>query len=209
MMSFTDKQLEIIQVAEALFAEKGFDGTSIRDISAKAGVNVAMVSYYFGSKEKLLESLMLHRIADLRLQLESIVGLEASPIEKMLKVTEVYLHKLAANCDMYKIVQQEMANGKRQINSHSFNEVRTANMDLIRKVVEEGQKQGVFQQAVKVELLPNLIVGSFMHLTTNRSYYQQILALTETSFDQYLQIDFVKHIQQTLMGLLCHPPQNA
>ncbi|OYU84912.1 MAG: TetR family transcriptional regulator [Flavobacterium sp. BFFFF2] len=208
-MAFTDKQLEIIQVAEALFAEKGFDGTSIRDISAKADVNVAMVSYYFGSKEKLLEALVLHRIADMSLQLENIVGLEASPKDKILKVTEVYLHKLAANCDMYKIVQQEMAHGKRQLNSDAFNEVRTANMDLIRKIVEEGQRQGAFQQNVKVELLPNLMVGSFMHLTTNRSYYQQIMQLTDDSFAQYLQVDFVKHIQQTLMGLLCHPPQNV
>jgi AcrR family transcriptional regulator len=208
-MAFTDKQLEIIQVAEALFAEKGFDGTSIRDISAKADVNVAMVSYYFGSKEKLLEALVLHRIADMSLQLENIVGLEASPKEKMLKVTEVYLHKLAANCDMYKIVQQEMAHGKRQLNSEAFNDVRTANMDLIRKIVEEGQRQGTFQQNVKIELLPNLMVGSFMHLTTNRSYYQQILHLTDESFSQYLQVDFVKHMQQTLMGLLCHPPQNV
>ncbi|HNO01068.1 MAG TPA: TetR family transcriptional regulator, partial [Chitinophagaceae bacterium] len=40
--------------AEKLFAEKGYNGTSVRDIAEKAGINLAMVSYYFGSKEKLL-----------------------------------------------------------------------------------------------------------------------------------------------------------
>ena len=52
MTEFNEKQLEILQVAEQLFAEEGFDGTSVRDIAKKANVNIAMISYYFGSKEK-------------------------------------------------------------------------------------------------------------------------------------------------------------
>ena len=54
MHDFNDKQIQILQVAEKLFAEKGFDGTSIRAISKLAKINIAMVSYYFGSKEKML-----------------------------------------------------------------------------------------------------------------------------------------------------------
>ncbi len=54
----SDKREHILIVAEELFAEKGFDGTSVRDIAQRAGVNLAMISYYFGSKEKLLESLI-------------------------------------------------------------------------------------------------------------------------------------------------------
>ena len=45
---------KLIQAAEALFAERGFDGTSVRDITTAAGVNSALVRYYFGSKEGLL-----------------------------------------------------------------------------------------------------------------------------------------------------------
>ena len=48
----TDKKEHIINHAVELFAEKGFEGTSIRDLAARAEVNVAMVNYYFGSKEK-------------------------------------------------------------------------------------------------------------------------------------------------------------
>jgi AcrR family transcriptional regulator len=56
-----DKREHILSVAEELFGEKGFDGTSVRDIAQSAGVNLAMISYYFGSKEKLLESLIEFR----------------------------------------------------------------------------------------------------------------------------------------------------
>ena len=48
---------KIFLAAEKLFAEKGFAATSTRDIAKNAGVNVSMISYYFGSKEKLFEEI--------------------------------------------------------------------------------------------------------------------------------------------------------
>jgi AcrR family transcriptional regulator len=46
----------ILDAAEALFAEHGFAGTSLRTITARAGVNLAAVNYHFGSKEALLRA---------------------------------------------------------------------------------------------------------------------------------------------------------
>lgn len=53
-----NKKQVIIDAAVSLFNAKGFDGTSVRDIASRAGVNVALISYYFGGKRSLLESLM-------------------------------------------------------------------------------------------------------------------------------------------------------
>ena len=49
-----DVRERIFLAAERLFAERGFDGVSVRDIVQAAGVNLAAVSYYFGSKSELL-----------------------------------------------------------------------------------------------------------------------------------------------------------
>jgi AcrR family transcriptional regulator len=46
----------ILDAAEALFAQHGFAGTSLRTITARAGVNLAAVNYHFGSKEALLRA---------------------------------------------------------------------------------------------------------------------------------------------------------
>ncbi len=62
MTDKTDKKEHILTVAEQLFGDKGFDGTSVRDIAHGADVNLAMISYYFGSKEKLLEALIEYRV---------------------------------------------------------------------------------------------------------------------------------------------------
>ena len=46
----------ILEAAEGLFAEKGYESTSLREITAKARVNLSSVHYHFGSKEGLIEA---------------------------------------------------------------------------------------------------------------------------------------------------------
>ena len=87
--NFNDKQIQILEVAEILFAEKGFDGTSIRNIAKLAKINIAMVSYYFGSKERLLESLIVYRTSDLKNQLDSLLQEDLEPMEKIDKLIEL------------------------------------------------------------------------------------------------------------------------
>lgn len=53
----------IIETAEVLFAKHGYEGTSLRDITEHAGVNIAAVNYHFGSKEGLLTALLDRVIA--------------------------------------------------------------------------------------------------------------------------------------------------
>lgn len=55
----------ILDAAERLFADKGFDATSMRLITAAAGVNLAAVNYHFGSKAGLLEAVFRRRVEPL------------------------------------------------------------------------------------------------------------------------------------------------
>jgi len=58
----TDTKTQILDVAERLIAEKGFTGTTLRNIVSDAGVNLAAVHYHFGSKEELFRA-VVRRIA--------------------------------------------------------------------------------------------------------------------------------------------------
>jgi AcrR family transcriptional regulator len=62
-MTSTDTKTQIVRAAEVLFAREGYAGTSLRQITELAGVNVAAVNYHFGSKEKLLVELLDRVIA--------------------------------------------------------------------------------------------------------------------------------------------------
>lgn len=55
-----NKKELLLQSAKKLFAHQGFDKTSIREIALDAGVNSSMISYYFGSKEKMIPYIFEH-----------------------------------------------------------------------------------------------------------------------------------------------------
>ena len=86
-----DTRKAILDAAERLFADLGFDGASLRKITAKAGVNLAAAHYHFGSKEGLLRAALARRIGPLneeRLKLldeaESDTGKKVLSIESVL-----------------------------------------------------------------------------------------------------------------------------
>ncbi|HCI82282.1 MAG TPA: hypothetical protein DHW02_21620 [Ktedonobacter sp.] len=56
-MTTSDPKDRILEVAERLFAEKGLEAVSLRAVTAEAGVNIAAVNYYFGSKAALLQAM--------------------------------------------------------------------------------------------------------------------------------------------------------
>ncbi|EKT4520313.1 TetR/AcrR family transcriptional regulator [Flavobacterium psychrophilum] len=205
MTDFNDKQIEIILVAEKLFAEKGFDGTSIRDIAKTAGINIAMISYYFGSKEKLLESVVIFRISNLKLQLESIYEELLSPIEKIEKIIALYILRLYRNRNIYQILNFETASNKRNINFSAFTEVKKQNYLSFQKIIEEGQEKGIFKKNIIIPLIMPIVIGSLTHFNNSRLFFEDILGLkTENEFDNYIENEFTKHIQQTIKALLVY-----
>ncbi|GCE29065.1 TetR family transcriptional regulator [Dictyobacter alpinus] len=58
----------ILDAAEQLFAEKGFEATSLRHITTAACVNLAAVNYHFGSKSELLQTMLQRLIAPVKIQ---------------------------------------------------------------------------------------------------------------------------------------------
>ena len=58
----TDTKLRILDAAENLFGRRGFDATSLRDITGEAQVNLAAVNYHFQSKDSLIDAVIQRRI---------------------------------------------------------------------------------------------------------------------------------------------------
>lgn len=58
----------ILGAAEELFAQQGFAGTSLREVTSRADVNIAAVNYHFGSKENLVNEVFRRRMDDMSAQ---------------------------------------------------------------------------------------------------------------------------------------------
>ena len=86
--SSTSTKERILTAAETLFAQRGFDGASLRQLTAAAGVNLAAVNYHFGSKEKLVEQVFKRRLDALNqrrlAELAKVAGKPGTTLEDVL-----------------------------------------------------------------------------------------------------------------------------
>lgn len=202
-MNYNSKQIDILNVSLKLFAEKGFDGTSIRDIAKAADINVAMVSYYFGSKEKLLEAIIIYRVSDFRMILENLQTELISPIEKIKKFVSFYVNMLFQNKDFYQLVHFEMVNQKRACDFSAFSEINKKNLKLLQNIIEEGQKNGVFKSNCNSLLIPALVIGTFSQIYNNKKFYIEMLNLNDDkAFENYMLNTFKEDITNVVLGML-------
>lgn len=75
----SDTKERILEAAELLFAERGYDATSLRAITSRAGANLAAVNYHFQSKEALMQAVFARRLEPLnRARLAMLEKLEAA-----------------------------------------------------------------------------------------------------------------------------------
>lgn len=93
----------ILAVAERLFAERGIGFVSVRDITTEARANIAAISYHFGSKDGLLEAIVVERAAQLgKRRNELLDAIEASPrpqLRDLVAALVVPMAELAADHD--------------------------------------------------------------------------------------------------------------
>jgi len=181
----TDKRDHILQVAEQLFADKGFDGTSVRDIAEQAGVNLAMISYYFGSKEKLLKQLIEDRFSTTTRFLEEKSNSDAEePWEKVEWLVDYYVDKIVNTYRFYCILTQEYNTGRSDDIKDLIVKVKSENMERIKKIILEGQRKNVFRK-VDVELTMASMMGTIIQLINSRALYGKLLRIDHHDEETY------------------------
>jgi len=181
-----DKREQILQVAEQLFAEQGFDGTSVRDIAQHAGVNLAMISYYFGSKEKLLASLIEYRSQYTIGLLEELSKDEKlSPWDKMDKLVDFYVDKILTNHRFHNIMTHTYNTTRSDDIRTLITGLKLRNFEQIKKIIGDGQRKKIFRK-VDIELTMGSVMGSISQLTLSRGLYCSLLRIDATDDESYI-----------------------
>ena len=142
----TDTKQKILDAAEHLIAENGYSATSLRQIIAEAGVNLAAVHYHFGSKEDLLNELVMRKaqpVNEKRLELLARAMTEAAPrppsVEKILQAFMIPMAEAAGRDPQFvKVMGRILAEGLLpQIVEKNFKPVSGRFFGAIRMTVPE------------------------------------------------------------------------
>lgn len=149
----------LLEVAEKLFAERGLEGTSVRDIAKAAGLNLSLVSYYFGGKEGLYKELIRNFMMTIKSEIEKIIEVserEESTQENLKKVFSLMVRNFSEIREQHPymglILQRERLAGlphTREIYESLFTPLGQS----LVQVVTRAQKNGL----VRKDLNPLLI----------------------------------------------------
>jgi len=199
-----DKRVHILETAETLFAEHGYEGTSVRKLARKAHINVAMISYYFGSKEKLFQALMEYRAGASHEQLKELNQEASDPLIKIEKLVDLYVDKIFDNHRFHKILQREIALQQRSKMHDVIVDILMGNMNEIRKIIEDGQRKKIFRK-VDIECTIATLVGTISQVTKSSLLACKMINLdpeTNSIFDKKNKIRVKKHLVEILKNHL-------
>jgi AcrR family transcriptional regulator len=197
----TDKKEHIINIAVELFSTKGFEGTSIRELAAKAGVNIAMVNYYFGSKEKLFEALIENKVAYMKGKLEELVANKSlSEIEKIDVIIESYVERLLSQPAYHRVIHQELLVNQRESMHQSITNIFKRNMEMVKSIINVGIKKKVFKK-VDPELTMASIIGTINQVMLSKAMCLMLIEKGE-DFDPYTNKAFRKRLETHLKQMI-------
>ena len=158
-----DTKSKILAIAEELFAELGFDATSTRLIAKKAGVNIAMLNYYFGGKEGLYMAILERHITANRVRLQHINSDNISSFEKLDRFIDGYVDGMKRSICVQKLMYIEMSLSLRSKLSEQIIELLSKNLVEVKRIIDDGVANGSFAD-VDSDMLIASMFGTKIYL---------------------------------------------
>jgi TetR/AcrR family transcriptional regulator len=173
----------IMAAAETLFTERGFAGTSMRDIAIAADVGVSLIVHHFGSKEDLWDTIKQHRFANYATGQEDMLRTRAASADLLVESLRAYFRWLRDNPSFLRLMAWRDL--ERNV---TLSEQETRLITLSRQRMREAREAGWFQADVDPDLalfaIFTMLEGWFS--SAKRSYFSDLEAEDERYFDTIL-----------------------
>jgi AcrR family transcriptional regulator len=153
----------LVEVALRLFAERGFEGTSVQDVVAAAGVTKGAMYHYFGAKDDLLAEIYARVLRMQMERLTSFVEQDGPVADRLLAAAADVVVTTIENLDSTTVFFRSL----HQLTADTAAEVRRERRryhDTFRGMVVEGQQAGVFRDDIAADLVVDYFFGSVHHL---------------------------------------------
>ena len=208
-----DKKDHILDVAEKVFADLGFDGASTRLISSEAGVNMAMLNYYFGSKEGLFLAVFERKIYSFRTLLQNIGNDESiTSWDKLSKCIDNYVDRIIVNNCFQKLINRELTISRRGELNEKISKILMVNANEIKKILEEGVKNKTFSKDIDPQMVIATIFGTKNYIVNSPSVASQLLGhdiSDERYMEEKLKPRIKKYTKRLLKAYLTYENDNS
>lgn len=152
-----DTRRGILVAAERLFAEHGFSGVSVRDVTRVAGCNLGAVSYHFGSKEELFGAVMAAKMERFHEMMDEIRMASLSPELKLRRLLTDFAMEVLHRDPGFKVFFIESLTGGERLSQEAIRTVNERNR-LFHDIMADGIGSGLFRK-MDLEPLPWIFFG--------------------------------------------------
>lgn len=173
----SDTRTAILDAAAGLFARQGLDSTTIKAIGREAGVNPALLYYYFADKAALYLAVLERLISRFPAQLAQVAGRDAPPRDAVAAVIRMQAEIFLAEPLLPRLIARELADHEARHAAPVIREHAQRLLGALTALISRGQQSGVFRsdvtpQFAAVSCLSQLnwycIAGPAMDLILNR-----------------------------------------
>jgi AcrR family transcriptional regulator len=177
-----DSKSEILRHARALFGERGFDGTTLRELAARAEVNVAMVAYYFGDKEGLYLACIADLTQDRMTLIKQILVAPLSREDFAVKFRVCLLtlaSAMASEASLVRLILRELQNKRGQ--GEISDAVLRATLplyELIRGFLSDTLEKGIIAPRLNADLLTIQVMSMLVHPHSVEALMEKTLGYT-------------------------------
>lgn len=177
----------IMRAAEALFAERGFEATSIGEIALRAHVNRALLYYYFEHKEDLYHQLLQEGVEKLRAAVLTAINTTTSARDAVRTFLQGYLQLAHHNPGLVRIVYREIVGAQRGDEQ---------SQSLVRQFMQTiAQMEQVLQRGIhNGELIPHDTSKSVYLLLGMVNVFVTLAYLGQTSYPTEETVDHIMHV---------------
>ncbi|MDP4149822.1 MAG: TetR family transcriptional regulator [Bacteroidota bacterium] len=124
--------------ARTLFTRKGYAATRTRDIAKEAGINLALLNYYYRSKEKLFDLVILENFGQFVEGVRAIMNEQTTSLEEKIEgLVNLYIGKLLANPDLPLFILNEMRSNPKTLKSKGLTKDMLRNSHFMKQLTEE------------------------------------------------------------------------
>jgi len=151
---------KIKAAARKIFTKKGYSATRTRDIAKEAGINLALLNYYFRSKEKLFEIVMLENFGQFIEGVRELIYERTTSLDQKVNVlVEFYINQMNENPDLPLFVLNEVRSNPKTLKNNGFTRDMLLKSIFMQQLVEE------LKQNKKTELNPLHLVMNIFSMT--------------------------------------------
>ena len=194
-------ELKIKSAARVVFQKKGYAATRTRDIAEEAQVNLALITYYFRSKEKLFQLIMVETLANFFQKLGLLFNDEASTLEEKVQlIAEKYTDLLLEDPEIPLFIMSE-------IRSHGAAVLKNIPVagnimqSVFMKQYKEAVQKGKIIQMEPIHFLINLL-GLVVFPFVNSPTIKKVGDLTNRQFEQLMKER--KKLIPVWINAMCH-----